>query len=118
MLFATTNLLANPVVVLSENKADYTQTSTGYIVHFQLQATAAELQSIEDLVAENPSVTMQVELVQEGTYNIVYTVDHQNQPEYVHKMMLSTGFQDVKYQGNDYDLNKVIEVIYFYQDQQ
>jgi hypothetical protein len=117
MLFSATSTLANPIVVLSENGDDYTQTETGYILNFELLATSSELQSIEDRVSSMDAVTMQVQLVEEGKYTIVYTIDHQNQPEYVHKMMLSSGFQTIKYQGQDHPLEKVIDVLYSFQDQ-
>lgn len=116
MLFASTKLMAQPIVMLSDNKSDYTQTTTGYVLNFELHATSAELAEIEGLVAGNENVSMQVELIMEGKYNIVYTVDHQNHPEYVHKMMFATGFDKINHNGQDYDLNKIIEILYSYQD--
>jgi hypothetical protein len=118
MLFASTNLMAKPIVMLSNNKSDYTQTENGYILNFDLKATSSELQLLQDRVSANDNVTMAVELVQEGLYKVVYTVDHQNQPEYVHKMMMVDGFQVVSYQGKTYGLNKIIEILHYYQDQQ
>lgn len=118
MLFASTTLMAKPIVMLSENKSDYQQTETGYILNFNLQATSSELKTIEDRVADIEYVTMNVELIQEGLYKVVYTVDHQNQPEYVHKMMLNSGFQVINHKGHNYSLNSIIDILYSYQDQE
>ena len=59
---------------------------------------------------------MTTELISDGHYKCVFTVDHQNQPEYVHKMLLSAGFDQVKYQDQTYGLDKVVEILYSFQE--
>lgn len=115
--FFSTPLFAEPIVVLSETASDYTQTETGYTLNFKLDASSAELAEIEAKVATmSGRILMTVTLITEGHYNVVYTVEHQNQPEYVHKMMLVSGFDKVQYQGADFGLNKVIDVLKSYQN--
>lgn len=117
IMFFSTSLFAEPIVVLSETASDYTQTETGYVVNFKLDATSAELAEIESKVASMPDrISMSVTLISEGHYDIVYTVTHQNQPEYVHKMMLVSGFSKVNYQGSDFGLIKVVDVLKSYQN--
>ena len=115
-LLVANSASAKAIVVLSETKADYVQTDAGYILHFNLEATAAELQEIEAKVAGiSDRVKMETEFISEGKYKVTYTVDHQNQPEYVHKMMMVSGFQVVNYKGSPYGLDKIVEILYSYQ---
>ena len=112
---------ADGVVVLSDNASDYTQTETGYVLNFKLEITAVELDQLNaDIAMFNEGfgsevITMTSQLISEGKYACVYTVDHQNQPEYVHKMMLSCGFSSIKYKDETYGLDKIIEILYAYQ---
>ena len=115
--FVSSNLFAEPIVVLSETANDYAQTETGYVLNFKLDATSSELAEIETNVASmSDRISMTVTLISEGHYNVVYTVNHQNQPEYVHKMMLVSGFSKVNYQGTEFGLIKVVDVLKSYQD--
>lgn len=117
LLFISTLSFADPIVILSDIPEDYTQTETGYVVNFKLDASSSELAEIETKVANiSDRVTMTVILISEGHYNVTYTVNHQNQAEYVHKMMLVSGFNKVNYQGTEYGLTKVIDVLKSHQN--
>ena len=116
LLFFSGAAFANPIVVLSESASDYTQTESGYILNFKLDATSAELAELQSKIAgQSDRITMNATLTSEGHYNVVYTVDHQNQPEYVYKMMLVSGFSTLKYQGGEFGLEKIVDVLYSYQ---
>lgn len=116
LLLISGSALANPIVILSESATDYTQTETGYILNFKLDATSAELADLQTKIAtQSDRISMNVTLASEGHYNVVYTVDHQNQPEYVYKMMMVSGFSALKYQGNDFGLEKIVDVLYSFQ---
>lgn len=122
ILSASTTLLADPIIVLSENKNDYTQTETGYVLNFDIEASAIEIDKIHaDALELNAGfgsnvVTITTELIAEGQYKCTYTVDHQNQPEYVHKMLLTCGFNEIRYQDQAFGLDKIIEILYSFQD--
>ena len=116
-LFSANTSSAKAIVVLSETKTDYVQTEAGYILHFTLEATADELSEIEAKISGiSDRVKMETEFISEGKYKVTYTVDHQNQPEYVHKMMMVSGFQVVNYKGSPYGLDKIVEILYSYQE--
>lgn len=116
-MLAAVSTMAKPIVILSDNKDDYTQTEDGYILKFDLEATSNELALIESRIEPlSDRVKMSTEAVKDNLYSCVYTVTHQNQPEYVHKMMLSCGFQVIQHKGQTYNLNKIIEILYSYQD--
>jgi hypothetical protein len=109
---------AEAIVVLSQNQADYVQTETGYVLHFELEATAEELMHIQDQVnGIADRVILEAVFVSEGKYMVTYTIDHQNQPEYVFKMMLVSGFQVINYKGSPYPLKKIVEVLYAFQEE-
>lgn len=117
MLFSTTAVMAKPIIELEDNKDNYTQTADGYILNFTLAATATDLAAInEQIAATNGNVVMTTELISEGSYKCVYTITHQNHPEYVHKMLLVSGFQEMTYKGDSYDIQKIIEILYSYLD--
>ena len=94
MLLGSQTAKAQAVVVLSEDKNDYTQTADGYILNFDLTATSEELEIIKSNIGSmSDRLSMTTTVVSVGNYECVYTITHQNQPEYVHKMMLASGFQ-------------------------
>ena len=121
MFFVAITVKADSVVVLSDNADDYTQTETGYILNFQLEISAVELDELNaEIAAFNQGfgsevISLTTQVITEGKYSCVYTVDHQNQPEYVHKMMLSSGFSSIKYKDETFGLDKIIEILYSYQ---
>lgn len=121
LFLITMSAKADSVVVLSDNADDYTQTETGYILNFQLEISAVELDQLNAYITSfnqgfgSEVISMTTQVITEGNYSCVYTVDHQNQPEYVHKMMLSCGFNSIKYKDETYGLDKIIEILYSYQ---
>jgi hypothetical protein len=115
MLFVATSTMAKPIVLLEDNANNYTQTSDGYILHFNLDATSTELANLEANIANQAgSVSMTTELIQEGKYKCIYTVTHQNHPEYVHKMMMVSGFQVLTFNGQNYGINKIVDILKSY----
>lgn len=109
-------LFANPIIKLSEDKSDYEQTETGYVLKFDLEATADELKTIQANIADlSDRVKMTTELKANGDFACVYMVDHQNQPEYVYKMLLANGFDGIIYQGKAESLSKIVDILYSYQ---
>ena len=117
LLFAT-SAMAEPIVELSEDAANYTQTETGYVINFELSATATELDEIKLNISNlSDRIKMTTKLLSDNKYEVVYTIDHQNQPEYVYKMMLTSGFKGINYNGQSHELNKIVEILYSYQQQ-
>jgi hypothetical protein len=117
LLIGSVAVMAKPVIVLSDNQEDYTQTQDGYVLNFDLEATASELAIIESRITPlSDRVNMTSNFVTENNYKCVFTVTHQNQPEYVHKMLLSCGFQVIKHKGQTFGLNEIITILYSYQN--
>lgn len=117
IMLSAAPIFAEPIVALSENKTDYEQTADGYVLHFSLEATADELAAIQANIAPLADrVKLEVELVSTGHYKCTYTITHQNQPEYVHKMMFASGFNTIIHKGQTLELSKVIDILYEYQE--
>lgn len=107
--------IAAPRIVLADNKDHYHQTETGYTLEFKLIATSAEL---SEIVAQTATIADRATLnLAEGsgnTYDCYFVVNHQNQPEYVHKMLLTMGIADLEYKGNVQSLETIIQILYSY----
>jgi hypothetical protein len=115
-LMLSTSTFADPILVLADKAENYTQTETGYTLHFELSATAIELDDVKSKIQNlSDRVQMTSELLTDNKYKITYTVDHQNQPEYVYKMLLASGFKGITFQGENQGLNKIIDILYNYQ---
>lgn len=119
LLFAivfSTSSFAGSKIILEDNKNNYTQTETGYILNFDLVATAEEFAAISGKVAEmSDRLSLEAQLSPNSTYKCVFTVDHQNQPEYVYKMLLSIGITSIEHKGTVLPLDRIIEILYAYQ---
>ena len=116
-LTLSTSALADPIVVLSENTEDFTQTETGYVLHFELNATAIELDKVKNSIqALGDKVQMTTGLLSDNKYQITYTVDHQNQPEYVYKMFLASGFKGIIHNGESKDLSAIVDILKSHQE--
>lgn len=105
--------MAAPRLVMEDKKENYTQTETGYILNVKLICTPEELTEINSQV-QNLADRLSIQFAEgsNGTYDCVITVDHQNQPEYVHKMLLAIGIADIEYKGEVRSLDAVIEILY------
>jgi len=115
LMIVSTSSWAKPIVLLEDNADNDTQTTEGYILHFNLEATSTELANLEANIANQAgSVSMTTELIEEGKYKCVYTVTHQNHPEYVHKMMMVSGFQVLNFNGQNYGVNKIVDILKSY----
>lgn len=112
----STSSYAGNKIILEDNKDNYTQTETGYILHFKLVATSEELATINSSVADLADrLTLVTTPVEVSVFDCVFTVDHQNQPEYVYKMLLSIGITTIEHKGTVLPLDKIIEILYAYQ---
>ncbi len=108
--------LAAPKISLEDDKNNYTQTENGYVVKFKLTATSSELNSINLKVEDlKDRLSMTRQELGDNQYNCVFTVNHQNNPEYVYKMLLSIGINTLEYKGQTHSIDKIIEILYSYQ---
>lgn len=107
---------AAPRIILEDNKDNYTQTETGYILNVKLICTPEELVAINAEV-QNYSDRLAVEVAEgsNGTYDFLVTVQHQNQPEYIYKMLMAIGISDLEYKGEIKSLDAIVEILYSYQ---
>ena len=112
-LLASQTLYANGKIILEEKKENYTQTETGYILKFNLVATKSEISEIKGKVADySDRLTLEMSQGQDNTNNCVFTVNHQNQPEYVHKMLLMIGIDSIEFKGETLPLDNIIDILY------
>ena len=85
-------------------------------MHFKLVATSEELATINSSVANLADrLTLVTSPSDASTFDCVFTVDHQNQPEYVYKMLLSIGITTIEHKGSVLPLDKIVEILYAYQ---
>lgn len=116
-LFSLMTLVATaaPRIILEDNQTHYQQTAKGYILQFKLVATQPEYNAMMDQVAGLADrLTMQTTEDSDGTFNCVFTVNHQNQPEYVHKMLVSIGVAELEYKGNIQSVDTIIDILKSY----
>lgn len=107
--------VAAPRIILEDARENYKQTETGYILLFKLKSTSEELVKINNEVqAQSDRLSFQVAEGSNDTYDCVFTIDHQNQPEYVYKMLLSIGIADLEYKGNIQSLDTIVQILYSY----
>jgi len=116
LVFLSTNsLFANPIIFLEDKAENYTQTETGYVLNFTLKANTQEFDAIKNKALDLADrVTFETSILGDNSYGCTFTINHQNQPEYAYKMLLSCGFSDLNYKGQTYSLDKVIEILYSY----
>jgi hypothetical protein len=115
LLAAGIQSIAAPRIVLEDKKENYTQTETGYSLQFKLIASSSELSEIMAQVSSiSDRVTMNLSEGSGNTYDCAFTVNHQNQPEYVHKMLLAIGIADLEYKGEVASLDAIIQILYSY----
>lgn len=111
----TVQALAAPRIILEDRKENYTQTPTGYVLTFKLKCTADELVKINGEVQSMADrLSLQLAEGSGDTQDCVFTINHQNQPEYAYKMLLSIGIADLEYKGNVQSLDTIIEILYSY----
>lgn len=116
-LFSLMTLVATaaPRIILEDNQTHYQQTAKGYILQFKLVATQSEYTTMMDQVAGLADrLTMQTTEDTDGTFNCVFTVNHQNHPEYVHKMLVSIGVAELEYKGNIQSVDTIIDILKSY----
>ena len=114
-LLNSQTLFANGKIVLEDNKENYTQTETGYILKFNLVATKSEVSEIKGKVSEmSDRLTLEMTQGENNSHDCVFTVNHQNQPEYVHKMLLMIGIDTIEFKGKTLPLDSIIEILYSY----
>lgn len=107
--------IAAPRIVLEDKKENYVQTETGYSLQFKLLATSTELSAImAEVQNQADRIGLQLSEGSGNTYDCVFTVNHQNHPEYVHKMLLSIGITDLEYKGTVQALDTIIQILYSY----
>lgn len=107
--------LAAPRIILEDKKENYTQTETGYILNFKLVCTSDELVKINGEVQSMADrLAIQVAEGSNNTRDCIFTINHQNQPEYVYKMLLSIGIADLEFKGNVQSLDTIVQILYSY----
>lgn len=112
-ILASQTLYANGKIVLEDKKENYTQTETGYILKFNLVATKSEVTEIKDKVSDlSDRLTLDMTQGQDNSNNCIFTVNHQNQPEYVHKMLLMIGIDSIEFKGETLPLANIIDILY------
>jgi len=112
-LLASQTLYANGKIVLEDKKENYTQTETGYILKFNLVATKSEMVEIKEKVADLADrLTLEITKGDNNSNNCIFTLNHQNQPEYVHKMLLMIGIDSIEYKGETLPLDNIINILY------
>lgn len=100
---------------LAEKAENYKQTETGYVINFDLSATAEELAQINNGVQNlSDRLTLSSTTISNNLYKCVMIVDHQNQPEYVYKMLLTIGIKGINYKNENFELIKIIEILKSY----
>ena len=116
LVFMSANsLLANPIIFLEDKAENYIQTETGYVLNFTLKANSQEFDAIKNKALDLADrVTFETSTLTDDSYGCTFTINHQNQPEYAYKMLLSCGFSDLSYKGQTYSLDKIIEILYSY----
>jgi hypothetical protein len=89
------------VAKIDNNKASFSQTADGSTTKFQLSATADQIKSLKNQAATlSDRIQLAVEAGKEKTnYNCVLTITHQNHAEYVHKMFVYLGINEIKIDG-------------------
>lgn len=104
-----------PRIILEDQKDHYVQTETGYNLQFKLVANGDEIQSIMAQV-QNMSDRLSLQLSEGSnqTMDCVFVINHQNQPEYVHKMLVYIGIADLEYKGNVQPLETIIDILKSY----
>lgn len=117
LIVATTIVFAKPIAKLQDNAAHYTQTENGYVIKFDLAATSLEYKEVMDK-SEALSEKLEFVGVENGinNYSCILTINHQNHPEYVHKMMLSLGINTLVFKNNTYPMSKIIDILNSYQE--
>lgn len=109
------NSLATPRIVLEDKKENYVQSETGYTLHFKLVASGQEFVTImEQVQSLADRVTMNVSEGSGGAYDCIMVINHQNQPEYVHKMLVAIGIEELEYNGHVEGLDAIIQILYSY----
>jgi hypothetical protein len=112
----TNVIYANPTLLLDDKADNYKQTETGYVLNFNLTANQQEFETIKNNALNlSDRVTFETTKIGDNKYGCTFTINHQNQPEYAYKMLLSCGFSDITYKGQTYGLDKIIEILYSYQ---
>lgn len=107
--------LASPRMILEDKKENYVQNETGYVIHFKLQASSDEMSAMTAKVSELADrLTLSMSEGVNNLHDCVLTLNHQNQPEYVHKMLLSIGIGDLEYKGIVQSLDNIITILYSY----
>ncbi len=111
----TNIVLANPLIILEDNANNYKQTETGYILNFNLKANQQEFETIKNKALDlSDRIVFETTDLGNNNYGCTFTINHQNQPEYAYKMLLSCGFSEIEYKGKTYSLDKIIEILHSY----
>lgn len=103
------------IIQMEDDATLYTQQEKGYVLKFDILATSVEMDLIKTNVA-NLADRLSLDIISTGNgkYNVVFTVNHQNHPEYVYKMMRSCGFKSLNFKNENLELIKVIEILKSY----
>ena len=104
------------IVEIADDASNYTQTEKGYVLKFSVLANSIEMDAIKSKVnSMSDRLSMEVLGYVDSKYNVIFTVDHQNQASYVHKMMLYCGFTSLKYKSENIELSEIVDILESYQ---
>lgn len=98
------------VLVLKNDKATFSQSEHGSVTLFQLKCTPAELKEIQGKAADYADrFTLTSKNTGKNLYDCVLTINHQNHPEYVHKMLIMMGISSFEFEGKIYPMMQFVD---------
>jgi hypothetical protein len=104
------------IAEIADDASNYTQTEKGYVLKFSVLANSIEMDAIKNKVnSMSDRLSLEVLGYVDGKYNVIFTVDHQNQANYVHKMMLYCGFTSLNYKSENIELAEIVQILESYQ---
>lgn len=115
-VIASSQAYGQSIIELADDATMYVQQDKGYILKFDVLASPEEMDVIKSKVAGfSDRLSLEVVSYVESKYNVIFTVNHQKHPEYVHKMLNACGFKSLIFNGENFDLIKIVEILKSYQ---
>lgn len=101
-----------PVAVFSPNQRAFEVKGEQSITRFNLQATEEAMATIEADAAKYPGmVDLSFTALSAGLYSCVLTINGQPQAEYIHKMFMSFGIEEIQTSEGRKPLSDVVSVL-------
>lgn len=113
--FVAIQSFAAPRIILEDNKDNYTQTTTGYILNFKLVSTSEEFVQISEQVESmSDKLKLQIAEGSSGAVDCTLTINDDNRPEYVYEMLKTIGIADLEYKGKVQGLETIVQILQSY----